>query len=62
MKIVDIYIYINATCLFCQKMFGKCKFQGVKGQGVKYDAPQGVKISKWSKSNSDCRFGFLSKK
>ena len=57
-----LFLSFNFMCISSQKIFGKCKTKGVKGQGVKYDPPKGVKISKWSKLNSDCRFGFLSKK
>ena len=48
-----LFLSFNATCLFCQKMFGKCKFQGVKGQGVTVWSPTGgqnfkvVKIKFW---------------
>ena len=31
----ELSISFTAICLFCQKKFGKCKFQGVKGQGFK---------------------------
>ena len=57
-----LFLSFNFMCISSQKIFGKCTAKGVKGQGVKYDPPKGVKISKWSKLNSDCRFGFLSKK
>ena len=57
-----LFLSFNFMCISSQKIFGKCTTKGVKGQGVKYDPPKGVKISKWSKLNSDCRFGFLSKK
>ena len=41
----------NATCLFCQKMFGKCKFKGVKGQGVKVRSPRGSKFQSCQNQN-----------
>ena len=44
-----LFLSFNFMWISSQKIFGKCKTKGVKGQGVKYDPPKGVKISKWSK-------------
>ena len=37
-----LFLSFNFMCISSQKIFGKCKTKGVKGQGVKYDPPKGV--------------------